>query len=166
MGAAEDVRKMDELFTGSRATEAVTADDALALLGAVIRKGAADTEADADELRARMQRAFLVSKCVHDWAADESDDAPDEVAIPVDLLAAVRKDAEGEDGDVVPVSVALTAIGKRTMPASDEGDGNEPTGDEEPVSWGTDLAAEPVEKSDGDDATDDDDWGADPAGVK
>lgn len=161
MGAAEDLQKMDAMFSGARATETVTADDALALLGSVIRKSAADTDADADELRARMQRAYLVTKRVHEWAADESDDAPDEVAVPTDLLAAVRKDAEGEDGELTPVSEAMSAIAKRTMPASDDGDGAEPEGDDQgEVSWGVDLAA--VEKSDDDDATDDDDWGPDP----
>jgi hypothetical protein len=150
----ENVEKMDEVFATERSKERVPAGEVVGLIGAVIRKAAASEDKELAETTATMQRAYLLTKQMEAWLASDSED--EHVDVPVELLAAVRKDAEGPDADVIPISEAMTTIGKRlkgeeTTEPVQKGD------DEEPV-WGPDLAE--------DDPPEREDWGPDPAGLR
>lgn len=152
----EGLKKLDDVFAVERRAEKMEAGEALALLGAAIRKAATDTSLSKEEIKAITQRAFLITKSIEKCVSDEN---AEHVYIPNDLLEMVRKDADGPDADVIPISEAMQKIGKRL---SDDGDADDvestKKSDEEEASWGHDLAA-------GDDE-DRVDWGADPPGIR
>jgi hypothetical protein len=155
-----DLEQMDGVFTETRKSEAVPLPEVFALLGSTIRKTAGG-DLSSDETLAPMQRAYLFADAVR--ADLESIEEGDTVSIPVDLLEAVRKDAEGPDAESTSVTEAMATIAKRFAPA-DEGAAEAPAEGEAPadevakgddVVWGTDLAAD-------DGAPAGTNWGPDP----
>jgi hypothetical protein len=155
----EQLEKLDDIFAEEQKTEDITPSEAMGLLGAVIRKVAMATDLADDEAKAMMQRAYLVVKSAEAWASDEECEV---VRVPAGLLATVRKDAEGEDALVIPISEAMTEIGKR-LGGDDTGAGGERTdmtkGDDTDTSaWGHDL--------NNDNEDDRVDWGNDPASIR
>ena len=154
-----DIEKMDGVFFETRKCEAVPLAEVFTLLGSVIRKTAGDVDLSNADVLAPMQRAFLVADATRAWLEKETEG--EEVPIPVDLLEAVRKDAEGVDAAPLPISEAMARIGKCLAPA-DEGEakGEESPADEtvakgDDVVWGADLAAD-------DGAPSAANWGPDP----
>ena len=146
---SEAVQKMDELFTEEREQEAVPSGEVMGLIGSLIRKAATDESLEISEVRAMMQRAYLLTKHFDETITAESDE--DTVGVPLDLLEAVRKDTEGPDAEVVPISVAMMAVAKRL--------GTEEETPEEPVAKSDDEVDWVMG---GSDDSEEADWGKDP----
>lgn len=153
---SENLAKMDELFDASRETEVIAPAEAMQVLGTIIRKSAED-ETQTEDAKAAMQRGYLLAKCVEQWA--HSDTEGDEIVVPVGLLEAVRKDGLGDRGNVIPISEAMQAIGKKfgaETSTETERTGTEKSDAAPPEPWAGDLNDEDAEVVD---------WGADPEGL-
>lgn len=151
----EQLRELEEVFAEAQDIESIAPSDAMALLGAVIRKCATDETLDKDQVKAMMQRAYLIAESVQKWASDEDAEV---VSIPQNLLSVVKKDAEG-DALMISISQAMRAIAKTFEGGHEGGHEREATtkGDDA-VAWGYDLNLD----------SDDDrvEWGADPEGIR
>jgi len=130
--ATEELKKMDGLFSDTRPVEAVKIEQVMNILGASIRKTAAECK-EKNEATERMQRAFLLCKCVEVWADDESASG-EEISIPVDLMKAVQLDTDGEDADVFSISEAMATV-KKMIGESDESDSSDSNDNQEPADW-------------------------------
>lgn len=146
---SEVLQKMDQVFVGERRHEVMETGEAVALIGATIRKAATVEGESQDYIKAVMQRAFLLTQCVAETLAKSDEE---QVFVPIDLALAVRKDAEGPDGEMLPVSKAMEIVG-RVLGTKVEGDDKVEKGEPGHPVWGPDLNTDdsPAE-----------DWGKDP----
>lgn len=166
MGTENIAKEMDDLFNENRSTEMVAAGEAIGLLGMVIRK-CATCEMSNEEMRAMMQRGYLVAEQVEKWASQDGDgEVDDSIAVPVDLLEAVRKDADGRDAEVIPISKAMEIIKSRLVETEPAANATEDDGeDNTTVDWSIDVSKSDEEEEEHR-LDEDDEWGSDPAGVR
>ena len=144
----EIAKEIDDMFDEYRETETISYKDAMGFIESTIRKCATKC-LEKEETRQMLYKAYLLTERVNK-SVEESDS--DMVGVPVDLLESIKKDASGEDAEVIPISKAMKEI------KSFLGIGVPESGAEQTNA----IDQEGTKESTDQDESNDNDWGKDP----